>query len=70
MGAMMKEWPWWVHAVLGTLTLLVNAWAFVVEYRNVGANSRVLDEVLREVDRIRAERGLPPNAEALAEEEA
>jgi hypothetical protein len=27
-----------------------------------------LDEVLAEVDRVRVERGLPPNEEALAEE--
>jgi hypothetical protein len=45
--------------------LLINAWAFRAEYRNVEANAAVLDGVLREVDRLRAERGLPSNAEAL-----
>jgi hypothetical protein len=57
-----------VHFTLGMITLVVNAWAMCLEYRNVRINARVLDEVLAEVDRVRAERGLPPNAEALAEE--
>jgi amino acid transporter len=68
-GAQLQEWPWQVHFTLATLTLLVNLWAFRVEYRNVDRNAAVLDEVLREVDRVRAERGLPTNAEALAQEE-
>jgi hypothetical protein len=49
---------------------LVNLWAFRLEHRNVTANAATLEEVLREVDRVRAVRGLPPNAEALAEEGA
>ena len=64
----MKAWPWPVHAGLATLTLAVNLWAFRIEYRNVRANAEVIDEVMREVDRIRAERGLPSNAEALQQE--
>jgi hypothetical protein len=64
-GAYRKEWPWQVHLTLGCATLLANAWAFVVERRNVRINAGILDEVLREVDRIRAEHGLPSNAEAL-----
>jgi len=67
-GAMLREWPWQIHLTLGILSLVVNGWAFVVEYRCVAANARVLHEVLREVDRIRAERGLTSNAEALREE--
>jgi hypothetical protein len=59
---------WEVHAVLATLTLAVNFWAFRVEYRCVQTNLGVLDEVMRQVDRLRAERGLPSNAEALMEE--
>ena len=66
-GAQLREWPWPVHATLGVVTLLVNLWAFRVEYRNVHRNAEVLDEVLRETDRMRAERGLPSNAEALRE---
>jgi hypothetical protein len=64
-GAQRKEWPWQVHLVLGCATLLVNLWAFQVERRNVAINVQVLDEVMHEVDRIRAEHGLPSNAEAL-----
>lgn len=69
-GAQLQAWPWQVHFALGTVTLIVNLWAFRLEYRNVTLNAATLDEVLREVDRIRAERGLPPNADALAEEAA
>jgi hypothetical protein len=60
-----REWPGWIHIALAVATLVVNLWAFRVEYRNVGINGGVIDDVLREVDRIRAEHGLPSNAEAL-----
>ena len=69
MGAMLREWPWQIHLVLAVVTLVVNGWAFVVEYRCVSVNAAVLFQVLTEVDRIRAERGLPANAEALREEQ-
>jgi hypothetical protein len=69
MGAEMQQWPREVHAVLAVASLAVNAWAFVIEYRDVSINAGVLDRVFREVDRIRAERGLPTNAEALRQEE-
>lgn len=64
-----REWPWEVHATLAALTLLINLWAFRVEYRNLKTNGEVLEQVLVEVDRIRAERGLPSNAEQLRHEE-
>ncbi len=67
-GAYLQQWPWQVHAALAILTLLINFWAFRVEYACLEANSRVLAAVLREVDRIRAEQGLASNAAALAEE--
>jgi hypothetical protein len=70
MGAMRQEWPWGIHLGLGLATLAVNGWAFVVEHRNVHVNGGIIEEVMREVDRIRAERGLPSNAEALKQEEA
>ena len=66
-GGQLQAWPWPVHFTLGVVTLLVNAWAMRLEYRNVRINARTLDEVLAEVDRVRAERGLPPNAEAIAD---
>jgi hypothetical protein len=62
-------WPWGLHLGLGLATLLVNVWANVIEVRNVRINARVIDDVMREVDRIRAERGLPTNAEALRQGE-
>lgn len=64
-----KWWPWPVHALAAALTLAVNVWAFFVEYRCVSVNGRVIDDVMREVDRIRAERGLPTNEEALRQEQ-
>jgi hypothetical protein len=68
-GVATQSWPWPYHATLGLLTLLVNAWAFRVEYRSVAINAGVIDEVMREVDRLRAEAGLPTNEEALREQE-
>src|SRR5205085_6973028 len=49
------EWHWGIHLTLALATLLVNAWAFVVEYRNAAINGAVIDRVMAEVDRIRAE---------------
>jgi hypothetical protein len=64
-----QEWSWLVHAVLALATLLINIWAFIVEYRNVSINAGVIDEVMREVDRIRLAHGLPTNAEAIEQEQ-
>jgi hypothetical protein len=66
-GAQLQAWPWPVHFALALATLVINVWAFRLEYRNVRENAGILEAVLREVDRIRAERGLPPNDEALRE---
>ena len=67
-AAQRREWPWFYHAALAVVTLLVNGWAFAVELRNVRINSGVIEDVMREVERIRAEAGLPGNAEALRQE--
>jgi hypothetical protein len=64
-AAQAAGWPWQIHAAMATLTLLVNGWAFTVEYRCLQINVRILDDVLLEVDRRRRARGLPDNAEAL-----
>jgi hypothetical protein len=69
-GVATQVWSWPVHASLAVAALLVNIWAFRIEYRNVAINARIIDEVMREVDRIRAERGLPSNDEALRQQEA
>jgi hypothetical protein len=68
-GAQLQAWPWYVHMTLGLLTLLINLWAFRIELRNVAANALIIDGVMREVDRIRAEHGLGSNDEALREDE-
>ena len=67
-AAQVQMWPWWVHATLATLTLLVNGWAYVVEYRCLRTNIVALEEVTVEIERLRAERGLPTNAEALEQD--
>ena len=67
-GAQLQAWHWSIHATLALATVLINLWAFGVEYRNVSANARVIQEVLAEVDRVRAAQGLPSNAAALSEE--
>jgi nucleoside recognition membrane protein YjiH len=68
MGAFMHVWPWLIHASLALATLIVNAWAFVIESRAVTDNAGVIEDVMREVERIRAEQGLPTNEEALQHE--
>jgi hypothetical protein len=68
-GAATKSWPWPIHATLAVITLAINVWAFFVEYRAVAINAGIIDQVMREVDRIRAERGLPTNEEAWKQQE-
>lgn len=64
-GKQTAGWWWGWHAILATVALGVNVWAFWVEVRCVSINAGVIDRVMAEVDRIRAEKGLPTNAEAL-----
>src|SRR5205823_2923338 len=68
-AAQRQDWHWGYHAALAVATIAVNLWAFVVELRCVRANVVVLDDVMREVDRLRAAAGLPSNAEALRQEQ-
>src|SRR5262249_8989265 len=42
----LKVWPWWVHGSLAVATLAINAWAFIIEYRNVTTNAGVIEAVL------------------------
>ncbi len=67
-GTQLQGWPWQIHFALAIITLLGNYLIFWIEYRKVVINSATLDAVLVDVDRVRAERGLPPNAVALTEE--
>lgn len=68
-GVATLQWSWIYHASLGLAAILVNGWAFLVEYDCVRTNAGVIDAVLAEVDRIRAARGLPSNAEALRQQQ-
>jgi hypothetical protein len=62
-GRQLQVWPWQIHLTLAVLAILVNLWAFRVEYRCLSQNATLIEGVLTEVERIRAERGLPPSAE-------
>ena len=68
-GVQTAGWPWYLHSLGATAAILVNLWAFPVELRCVEANARIIDDVMREVDRIRASKGLPTNAEALRQQQ-
>jgi hypothetical protein len=68
-GVQLQMWRWEIHFGLALITLAVNIWAYRVEFRCVRDNAQVMEAVLVEVDRIRAERGLLPNAEALRQEQ-
>jgi len=69
-GVLFQSWPWYCHATGAILTLLINLWAFRIEYRDLAANIVILDAVLVEVDRIRHEQGLESNAEAVERDSA
>jgi len=68
-GDQHQIWPWWIHLILAIATLGFNGWVFRIEYRNICANSIILDEVMAEVERIRAEHGLPSSIEAMRQPE-
>ena len=68
-GVHVREWPWYVHGSLGLLSLIVNLAAFFIEFRNVRINGGIIDQVLAEVERIRAEHGLPTSLEVQLREE-
>lgn len=57
------HWGW--HATGAGASLAVNLWAFWIELGCVDTNAGIIDQVMKEVDRIRRERGLPTNEEAL-----
>jgi hypothetical protein len=63
-------WPWWIHLFLGCGAFAFTIWVFQIEYRNVALNGRILDEIINEVERIRAAHGLPTSAEELRGEKS
>jgi hypothetical protein len=64
-AAQQRVWPGWVHLTLALTTVVVNLHVFFVEYGNMRLNGQILDAVITDVERIRAERGLPSSEEAL-----
>jgi hypothetical protein len=68
-GQKTMGWPWGLYLGLGLASLFINLWANVIEVRNVRINTGIIDQVMQEVERIRAEHGLPTNEEALQQEE-
>ena len=68
-GVATMQWPWMIHGGLTVVALGVNIWAVFPEYRCVKENGEVIAEVMREVERIRAARGLNTNEEALREQQ-
>lgn len=66
-GVAQLGWNWIFHFSLGIATLVVNLVVFRQEYLYVAENGTIIDKVLVEVDRVRAEKGLPSNAEAQSE---
>jgi len=67
-GVQLQGWHWTIHFGLGIATLVVNLWVFWKEYQYVTENATIIEKVLVDVDQVRAARGLPTNAEALAEQ--
>jgi hypothetical protein len=65
-GAQLRAWHWTIHASLAAATLIINAWAFVVEGRNVRTNAMVIEKVREQAESVRREQGLPTSEEALA----
>ena len=63
-GRQFQVWPAWIHLTLATIAFLGNLWVFRIEYRNLTRNIGILDEIMVEVERIRAEHGLPSSEEA------
>jgi hypothetical protein len=41
------------------LTVAVNVWVSIFEFRSIERNGEIVDQVMDEVNRIRTERGLP-----------
>lgn len=64
-GRMLQGWPYEIHMYGAAAAILINFWAYWIEWRSLRVNDHILAGVYREVDRVRAERGLPSNEEAL-----
>lgn len=67
-GVQLREWRWEVHMISAFATLLINLWAFRIEYRAIAENLGIIDGIVEEVELRRAAAGLKPNAQALEED--
>lgn len=52
-----------IHYMFALLGIAVIAWSFLVQIGNIGANYEVIEEILDEVRRVRAQRGLDKDDE-------
>lgn len=50
-----ESWSALAHPILAVVTLAINGWAYVVEYRSVAVNARVVRQVQEAADRKRTE---------------
>jgi len=64
-GRQLQGWPYQIHLYGAIAAIVLNFWAYRIEFRNLRRNEEILAGVYREVDRVRAERGLPSNEEAI-----
>lgn len=71
MANLQQRGPWAapLHLALAAISLLLNWWALRIEHRNVCINAAIIDQVMTEVEQIRAARGLLPSAEAWKQQE-
>lgn len=51
--------PSTVHLTIAVLTVAVNVWVSMFEFRSIERNGEIVEQVMDEVNRIRTERGLP-----------
>lgn len=51
--------PSTMHLTIAVLTVAVNVWMSIFEFRSIERNGEIVEEVMNEVNRIRTERGLP-----------
>jgi hypothetical protein len=51
--------PSTVHLTITVLTVAVNVWVSIFEFRSIERNGELVEDVMNEVNRIRTERGLP-----------
>lgn len=63
-----EGWTQMLHLSFAVITLLINLWAFREELFTVRENVKIIDGMMAEVNRIRTEKGLPTNEEAIKEQ--